>query len=60
MTDVTIETPTMQLPAYVAQPTVDGPWPGVVVIHDAGGMSKDVRRPRSAAPHLYRLPTRNR
>ena len=44
MTDITIETPTAQLPAYVAQPAVGGPWPGVVVIHDAGGMSKDVRR----------------
>jgi carboxymethylenebutenolidase len=44
MTDLTITTPTAQLPAYVAQPAGDGPWPGVVVIHDAGGMSKDVRR----------------
>ena len=44
MTDVTIETPESHLPAYVARPTGDGPRPGVVVIHDAGGMSKDVRR----------------
>ena len=47
MTDLTIKTPAMKLPAYVAQPTVDGPWAGVVVIHDAGGMSKDVRRQAS-------------
>jgi len=44
MTDVTIETLTARLPAYLAHPAGDGPSPGVVVIHDAGGMSKDVRR----------------
>ena len=44
MTDLTIETPTTRMPAYVAQPAVEGPWPGVIVIHDAGGMSKDLRR----------------
>ncbi|CAN5464174.1 dienelactone hydrolase family protein [soil metagenome] len=44
MTDITYPAPAGELPAYRAQPTGEGPWPAVVVIHDAFGLTDDIKR----------------
>jgi carboxymethylenebutenolidase len=36
--------PTRRLRAYLVRPDTAGPWPGVVVIHEATGLNTDVRR----------------
>ena len=43
MTQTTIQGGHGDLPVYLATPPGPPPWPGVVVIHDAMGMSQDAR-----------------
>jgi carboxymethylenebutenolidase len=44
MPNVLIQTTRGQMPCYLAVPSRPGPLPGVVVLHDVGGMSPDHRR----------------
>ena len=44
MPDLTYPTPGGELRGYLAVPPGDGPWPGVVVVHEAFGLTDDIRR----------------
>jgi len=50
------------LPVFAAVPERRAPWPGVVVLHEVGGLKEDIRNPArglaherflAAAPNLY-------
>jgi carboxymethylenebutenolidase len=43
MAELTVATSHGDMPVYFATPSGDGPWPGVVIIHDALGMTRDLR-----------------
>lgn len=62
MAEVVIPTSRGDMPAYLATPSSTQPSPGVVVLHDVGGLSEDIRNQAgwlaaagflSLAPRLY-------
>lgn len=44
MAELSFSSPHGNLRGYLARPTGDGPWPGVVVIHDVFGLTDDLRQ----------------
>jgi carboxymethylenebutenolidase len=44
MSDISYQAPDGTVAGYLAVPAGDGPWPGVVVVHEVFGVNDDVRR----------------
>jgi carboxymethylenebutenolidase len=44
MADIDYPSADGAVPAYLAIPAGDGPWPAVVVLHDAMGLTEDIKR----------------
>jgi len=44
MTDIVVEAPAGPIKAVLEIPDGEGPWPGVVVVHDGLGMNADIKR----------------
>ena len=44
MTDVNFAVAGGTVPGYLARPTGDGPWPGVVVLHEIFGLTDDIKK----------------
>ena len=62
MTTIEIDTPAGRIDGLLDLPVGEGPWPGVVVIHDGFGYGPDKRRSRIASRrqaiwHLLRICT---
>ena len=42
--NTTYRAPAGAVPAHLAEPTTTAPWPGVVVLHEGFGMTRDIVR----------------
>ena len=60
MPTISYDCPAGPLSAYLAVPSGHGPFTGVVVIHDALGMTKDLRRITDRLEHRPAVPSEER